>query len=141
MSGVTGFAHVGVIVPALAPVRELFAERLRLPVRGPESEPELGVEILWVVVGSTTLEFVAPTRDDSRAAAALARGEGGVHHVAFAVEGLDGLLDELDRAGVAIRDRIPRRGAHGTRISFLDPAASGALVELVEPGIDGDGRH
>jgi methylmalonyl-CoA/ethylmalonyl-CoA epimerase len=137
MSRVTGFAHVGVIVPELGPVAELFGRRLGLRVRGPEPEPELGLEVLWVTAGDTTLEFVAPTRDDSRAAAVLARGDGGVHHVALRVEGLDELLDELDGAGVALRDRNPRSGAHGSRVAFLDPdgpGGAGALVELVEGG-------
>jgi methylmalonyl-CoA/ethylmalonyl-CoA epimerase len=133
MSPVTGFAHVGVIVPDLEPVAELFGTRLGLPVRGPEEEPELGLAILWVTAGSTVLEFVAPTRADSRAAAALARGEGGVHHVALEVEGLDEMLEALAADGVAIRDRPPRQGAHGSRVSFLDPSTAGALVELVEP--------
>ena len=132
---VRGLAHVGVIVPELAPVAALFGDRLGLELQGPDEEPELGLAILWVRAGDTTLEFVAPTRPDSRAAKALERGEGGVHHVALAVDGLDGLLAELDGAGVPIRDRAPRRGAHGTRVSFLDPAAAaGARVELVEDG-------
>jgi len=134
MSAVTGFAHVGVIVPKLAPIAELFGDRLGLPVRGPEPEPELGLEVLWVTAGDTTIEFVAPTREDSRAAAVLARGEGGVHHVALRVEGLDGLLEQLAAAGsgVVLRDRTPRAGAHGSRVAFLEPEGSGALVELVE---------
>ncbi len=132
MSGVQGLAHVGIVVEDLGRVAALFAGRLGLEVSGPVPEPELGLEILWVQAGATTLEFVAPTRPDSRAAAALARGEGGVHHVALAVEGLDELLTELDDAGVPILDRPPRQGAHGTRVSFLDPAAIGARVELVE---------
>ena len=33
-----------------------------------------------------------------------------------------------------MRDAVPRTGAHGSRVSFLDPAAAGgALIELVEP--------
>jgi methylmalonyl-CoA/ethylmalonyl-CoA epimerase len=64
---------------------------------------------------------------------AHARGETGVHHVAIEVEGLDSLLDELSAAGVPVRDTTPRPGSHGSRISFLDPAASGgALIELIE---------
>lgn len=130
---VRGLAHVGAVVADLAPVVALFRDRLDLEVRGPEEEPELGLAVLWVQAGATTLEFVAPTRPDSRAAKALERGEGGVHHIALAVDGLDELLGELDAAGIAIRDRTPRAGAHGSRVSFLDPsAASGALVELVE---------
>jgi methylmalonyl-CoA/ethylmalonyl-CoA epimerase len=79
------------------------------------------------------LEFVCPAREDSRAAAAVARGEVGVHHIALEVEGLDELVGRLSEAGVPVRDTAPRPGSHGSRISFLDPAASGgALIELME---------
>jgi methylmalonyl-CoA/ethylmalonyl-CoA epimerase len=131
---VNGLAHVGILLPELDRALELLRDRLGLSVRGPEEEPELGVRILWVTVGTTVLELVAPARADSRAAAAIARGEAGVHHVALAVDDLDVLLGSLSSAGVPLRDRTPRRGAHESRVSFLDPAASGgALIELVEP--------
>jgi methylmalonyl-CoA/ethylmalonyl-CoA epimerase len=131
--GVRGFAHVGIIVPELDTAATLFGDRLGVEVQGPEDEPELGLKILWVRVGGVLLEFVAPAREDSRAAAAVARGDTGVHHVAIEVEGLDSLLDELIAAGVPVRDTSPRRGSHGSRISFLDPAATGgALIELME---------
>jgi methylmalonyl-CoA/ethylmalonyl-CoA epimerase len=131
---VSGLAHVGILLPELDPAVQLLRDRLGLEVRGPEEDAELGVRIAWVTAGTTTLELVAPAREDSRAAAAIARGEAGVHHVALAVDDLDGVLAGLAAAGVPLRDRTPRRGAHQSRVSFLDPAASGgALIELVEP--------
>ena len=134
-AGVRGCAHVGILLPDLDRAVELFRDRLGLEVRGPEEDQELGLRILWVTAGSTMLELVAPAREDSRAAAAIARGEAGVHHVALEVEGLDELLAGLGAAGVPLRDATPRQGAHGSRVSFIDPSASGgALVELVEPG-------
>jgi methylmalonyl-CoA/ethylmalonyl-CoA epimerase len=130
---IRGLAHVGILVSDLEPALALFT-RLGCAVTGPELDEDLGLRLLWVDVGGATLELVAPARDDSRAAAALARGEGGVHHVALEVADVEGALAELDAAGVPIRDRVPRRGAHGSRVSFLEPtAAGGALIELVEP--------
>jgi methylmalonyl-CoA epimerase len=130
---VQGFAHVGIIVPELDTATALFRDRLGIEVDDPQDEPELGLKILWVRVGGVLLEFVAPATPGSRAAAAVARGEVGVHHIALAVDGLDELLDDLSAGGVPVRDTIPRRGSHGSRISFLDPAASGgALIELME---------
>jgi methylmalonyl-CoA/ethylmalonyl-CoA epimerase len=130
---VRGLAHVGILVPDVAPAAELFA-RMGCAVTGPERDDELGLWLLWVDVGDATLEFVAPARDDSRAAAALARGEGGVHHVALQVGDVAASVAELIAAGTPVRDATPRRGAHGSRVSFLDPeAAGGALIELVEP--------
>ena len=135
--GLRGFAHVGIIVPELDSAAALFRDRLGADVSGPEEEPELGLRILWVRAGGVVLEFVAPARADSRAAAAIARGETGVHHVALEVDGLDDLLADLERAGIPLRDAVPRRGSHGSRISFLDPAAAGgALIELMEHSHD-----
>jgi methylmalonyl-CoA epimerase len=138
-SGVTppaalkGFAHVGIIVPEVETAAKLFSERLDAEVQGPESEEALGLNILWVKVGGVLLEFVAPANEDSRAAAAVKRGETGVHHVAFEVDGLDDVLAGLVDAGVPVRDTTPRPGSHGSRVVFLDPAASGgALIELME---------
>jgi methylmalonyl-CoA/ethylmalonyl-CoA epimerase len=128
-----GFAHVGIIVPEVETAAALFRDRLGAEVRGPESEEELGLTILWVKVGGVLMEFVAPATEDSRAAAAVKRGETGVHHIAFEVDGLDDLLGELIDAGVPVRDTTPRPGSHGSRVVFLDPAASGgALLELME---------
>jgi methylmalonyl-CoA/ethylmalonyl-CoA epimerase len=140
---VTGFAHVGIIVPELESAAALFRDRLGIEVDEPQDEPELGLKILWVRLGGVLLEFVAPATPESRAAVAVARGEVGVHHVALEVEGLDALLAELSAGGVPVRDTTPRPGSHGSRISFLDPAASGgALIELMEPaGHDGAAPH
>ncbi len=130
---VRGLAHVGILVPDVEPARELFT-RMGCAVTGPERDEALGLWLLWVDVGDATLEFVAPARDDSRAAAALARGEGGVHHVALEVPDVAAAVAELTAAGTPVRDTAPRPGAHGSRVSFLDPAAAGgALIELVEP--------
>ena len=135
---VTGFAHVGIIVPELESAAALFRDRLGIEVGEPQDEPELGLKILWVRVGRVLLEFVAPATPESRAAAAVAQGDVGVHHVALEVDGLDELLGELSAGGVPIRDTTPRRGSHASRISFLDPAASGgALIELIEPAQHG----
>jgi len=135
---VVGLAHVGILVPDLEPARRLCV-RLGLAVSEPQEDAELGLRLLWVEVGGTRLEFVAPARPDSRAAAAIDRGEVGVHHVALEVCGLEEALAELRAAGILLRDEEPRPGAHGSRVAFIDPrSAGGALVELVEHG---DGRR
>ncbi|HKX45684.1 MAG TPA: methylmalonyl-CoA epimerase, partial [Planctomycetota bacterium] len=45
-------------------------------------------------------------------------------------------LARLSAAGVRLLDAAPRPGAHGTRVAFLHPSATGGvLTELVEhPG-------
>ena len=95
---VRGLAHVGILVPDVEPARVLFT-RMGCAVTGPERDDELGLWLLWVDVGDATLEFVAPARDDSRAADALARGEAGVHHVALEVADVEAAVAELTAGG------------------------------------------
>ena len=60
-------------------------------------------------------------------------GKGGVHHVAFAVEGLQGQLDEAAEMGIQLIDKQPRKGAEGLNIAFLHPKSThGVLTELCE---------
>jgi len=58
----------------------------------------------------------------------------GLHHLAFAVEGIDAAVEDLRGRGVRLVDSEPRPGGMGTRIAFVHPSAfGGLLVELVEP--------
>ena len=58
----------------------------------------------------------------------------GLHHLAFAVEGIDAAVADLRGRGVRLVDDEPRPGGMGTRIAFVHPSAfGGLLVELVEP--------
>jgi len=60
-----------------------------------------------------------------------------MHHLCLEVEDLDGLLIQLQTAGVELIDQEARPGAHGSRVAFIHPrAAHGVLVELMEPGPD-----
>jgi methylmalonyl-CoA epimerase len=131
---VAGFHHVGILVEDFADVRRVLGDCLGLEISEPEREPDLGIEILWARIGEVELEFIRPLSPDTRAAAALRAGQGGVHHVAFAVDDLDRTLDEVRAAGLATVDPEPRDGSHGSRIAFIAPdAVAGTRIELMEP--------
>jgi methylmalonyl-CoA/ethylmalonyl-CoA epimerase len=126
--------HVGVVVPEFGAVGHVLGTVLGVGLAEPEAYPELGIEVLWAHAGPVPIELIRPLGEDSRAAALLRAGGGGVHHVAFAVDDLDAALEEARAAGVVLRDAVPRPGTHGSRIAFLDPAsAGGTLIELIEP--------
>ncbi|MCD8071973.1 MAG: VOC family protein, partial [Alistipes sp.] len=57
----------------------------------------------------------------------------GVHHVAFAVDGIEEALKEVNSKGVELIDKAPRKGAEGLDIAFLHPKSTfGVLTELCE---------
>ena len=60
-------------------------------------------------------------------------GRGGMHHIAFAVENIEGHLEEAKELGIRLIDQTPRGGAEGLSIAFLHPKSTfGVLTELCE---------
>jgi methylmalonyl-CoA/ethylmalonyl-CoA epimerase len=62
------------------------------------------------------------------------RGRPTLHHVCYVVDDLAATLASLEREGVELVDRAPRRGAEGM-VAFVHPRASGGvLIELIDRG-------
>jgi methylmalonyl-CoA/ethylmalonyl-CoA epimerase len=127
------FHHIGVIVHDLARAAETY----RLLGFGPGQEEEVPaqrVRVLLLPTGETGqfIELFAPTAEGPLTRFLEKRGEG-VHHVAFAVDDIAAVLEQLRQNGVRLVDTTPRAGAHGWSVAFLHPtAAHGVLVELVQ---------
>lgn len=92
---------------------------------------EQGVEVAFLEVpGTTMIELVCPTTDESPIARFLhSRGEA-LHHICFRVSDIEAALAAARTAGVRLIDEVPRDGARGSRIAFIHPQAMGVLVEL-----------
>ena len=57
----------------------------------------------------------------------------GLHHIAFKVGDIDGLLANLEKAGHTLIDTIGRPGGRRSKIGFIHPASlGGLLVHLVQ---------
>ena len=102
---------------------------------GTEVVAEQKVKVAFFSVGESRVELLEPTADDSPVAKFLEKNGEGTHHVAYEVDDLVATLARLKAAGVRLIDEVPRCGAHGTRIAFLHPKASGGvLTELCQGG-------
>ena len=124
--------HIGVAVGSLDTGAKAWAT-LGVAAGPAEEVPAARVRVAFLSVGDTRIELLEPLGDDCPVARFLERRGPGLHHIAFRVEELDGVLARLDRAGVPLVDHRGRPGAHGTRVAFLHPSAlGGVLVELVE---------
>ncbi len=93
-----------------------------------------GVEVAFLEVpGTTTIELLCPTNDESPIVRFLhSRGES-LHHICFRVADIEAALAVARKAGVRMIDDVPRDGARGSRIAFIHPEALGVLVELKQP--------
>ena len=60
------------------------------------------------------------------------RGEG-IHHIALEVDHIENAIGYLITSGVQMIDEIPRTGAEGFRIAFINPKSTpGILIEICQ---------
>jgi methylmalonyl-CoA epimerase len=125
--------HVAIAVPSLDTSLPLFEVIIGAPGSPRERVESQGVDIAWIGTGEVRLELLEPIRADSPVGRFLERKGAGLHHFAYRVADLAETLRTLERSGVELVDREPRVGAHGRRIAFIHPRATGGiLIELVE---------
>jgi len=91
------------------------------------------VKTAFFMVGETKLELLEATSAESPIAKFIEKKGEGIHHIAFAVNGLDAHLRELENNGVELIDKQPRKGAEEMNIAFIHPKSTfGVLTELCE---------
>ncbi len=92
-----------------------------------------GATIAGVKAGESLVELLEPQSDNSPIGKFIAKRGAGIHHICFAVDDLDAMLDKCRQAQVRLIDETPRLGAEGKRIAFLHPSSTGGvLIELSE---------
>ncbi len=126
--------HLGIAVASLDEVIPYYEQLLGTKCYSIEEVVEQKVKTAFFKIGQTKIELLEPTAPDSPIAKFLEKNpRGGVHHVAFCVEGLKVVLDEAAAAGLQLIDKTPRKGAEGLNIAFIHPKSThGVLTELCE---------
>ncbi|HEY0411015.1 MAG TPA: methylmalonyl-CoA epimerase [Candidatus Dormibacteraeota bacterium] len=125
--------HIGVAVPDIEAAIEAYTQLFGVGPSHREVVESDGVETVMFEVGESRIELLGATGPDSKIAGFLAKRGGGVHHVAYGVEDVQGSLDTLAAQGMQLLDTRPRRGAGGKLVGFVHPkAVSGVLTELCQ---------
>jgi methylmalonyl-CoA epimerase len=129
--------HIGVAVEDLDAAIALYEQTYGMPLVHRETVEEQGVEAVLFDVGENHVELLRPLGPDTPVGKFLARKGPGLHHVAYQVTDIEGTLAALRDAGARLIDETPRTGIRSSRVAFLHPAATGAvLTELVQPAED-----
>jgi len=125
--------HIGIAVESLEAALPFFERLLGQAANSKGIVEEQKVRVAVFKLGETRMELLEATGPDSPIARFIAKRGQGLHHVAFTVPNLAEALARLERDGVRLIDREPRRGAGNELIAFLHPSStSGVLIELVE---------
>lgn len=127
----TRIAHIGIAVRALDEILPLYRDILGMPPVALDDAD--GARIAGVTAGESLVELLEAETPDSPIAKFLSKRGPGIHHICFAVDDLDAVLDRCRAAGLRLIDDTPRIGAEGKRIAFIHPASTGGvLLELSE---------
>jgi methylmalonyl-CoA/ethylmalonyl-CoA epimerase len=125
--------HIGIAVQSLEKTLPFYTDVLNLPLLGVEEVDTQKVRVAFLQAGSTKLELLEPTSEDSPIAKFIEKRGEGIHHVALGVESIEGRIIEIKEKGIRMIDDQPRLGAGGASIAFMHPkSASGVLFELCE---------
>lgn len=129
----THIEHIGIAVKNLQEAIKYYENVLGLKCYGIEEVSDQKVRTAFFQVGQTKLELLEATSEESPIAKFIEKKGEGIHHLAFAVEGLKDMLGEVEAKGVQLIDKAPRKGAEGLDIAFLHPKSTlGVLTELCE---------
>jgi len=130
--------HIGIAVKSLEERMPFYRDVLQLPFLGIETVPEQRVRVAMFQCGEAKIELLEPIADDSPIARFIEKRGEGIHHIAFGTDDVSGAISRLRDHDIRMIDERPRMGAHGAKIAFLHPAATGGvLTELCQPGEEG----
>lgn len=131
---ITNIDHLGIAVKNLEESIKYYEEALGLRCEGQEEVASQKVKTAFFAAGDVHIELLEPTSPDSPIAKFLEKNGEGVHHVAFATDGIAGQLKKAADAGVRLIHQTPIDGAANKQVAFLHPKSThGVLTEFCQP--------
>jgi methylmalonyl-CoA/ethylmalonyl-CoA epimerase len=125
--------HIGIAVKDLQQSIEYWEKVFGLKCYAVEEVKDQKVKTAFFMVGQTKIELLESTDPEGPIGKFIEKKGEGVHHLAFAVKGIEGALEEVESKGIQLIDKTPRKGAEGLHIGFLHPKSTmGVLTELCE---------
>ncbi len=120
--------HIGIAVSSLAQQIPFYRDVLGFEEMGTEEVKEQKVRVAMFKIGDIKIELLEPTSDDSPIAKFIEKKGDGIHHIAYESDGIVQDIQDFEEKGMQLLDKVPRQGAHGTRIAFLHPKSSGRVL-------------
>lgn len=130
---ITHIEHIGIAVSNLTEAIAYYEGVLGLKCYNIEEVADQKVKTAFFMVGQTKIELLESTDPEGPIGAFIEKKGPGIHHMAFAVKGIEEALSEAAGKGVRLIDTAPRKGAEGLDIAFLHPKSTmSVLTELCE---------
>lgn len=125
--------HIGIAVKDLNESIRFYEDVLGLKCYAIEEVKDQKVKTAFFMLGQTKIELLESTDSEGPIGKFIEKKGEGVHHIAYAVEGIENALAVMEEKGIKLIDQKPRKGAEGLDIAFLHPKSTGGvLTELCE---------
>lgn len=125
--------HIGIAVKNLEEAISYYENVLGLSCYAIEEVADQKVKTAFFKIGQTKIELLESTDPEGPIAKFIDKRGPGIHHLAFATQGIEQALEEAAQHGIQLIDAKPRKGAEGLDIAFLHPKSTfGVLTELCE---------
>ena len=129
----THIEHIGIAVKSLEESIPYYENVLGLKCYAVEEVADQRVKTAFFMVGQTKIELLESTDPEGPIGKFIEKKGPGVHHIAFAVDDVQIMLDHAAEQGIQLIDKAPRKGAEGLEIAFLHPKSTlGVLTELCQ---------
>jgi methylmalonyl-CoA/ethylmalonyl-CoA epimerase len=130
---ITQIHHIGIAVKSLQENIPFYRDVLKLEFLGTEQVPEQKVQVAMFRTGEVNIELLEPIAPDSPVAQFIDKRGEGIHHIAYQTDDLEKTIEFMADKGIEMIDKIPRSGAHDTKIAFIHPRSSKKILsELCE---------
>jgi methylmalonyl-CoA/ethylmalonyl-CoA epimerase len=127
----THIEHLGIAVKNLEESIPYYENLLGTKCYNVEEVKDQRVKTAFFLVGQTKIELLESTDPEGPIGKFLEKKGEGIHHIAFAVENTSAALEEAESMGLALIDKVSRKGAEGMNIGFLHPKSTrGILIEF-----------
>jgi methylmalonyl-CoA/ethylmalonyl-CoA epimerase len=127
----THIEHLGIAVKSLEESIPYYENLLGTKCYNVEEVKDQHVKTAFFLVGQTKIELLESTDSEGPIGKFLEKKGEGIHHLALAVENVNDALAEAETQGLALIDKVARKGAEGMSIGFLHPKSThGVLIEF-----------
>ncbi len=125
--------HIGIAVNNLDDAIEYYENTLGLKCYAIEEVVDQKVKTAFLKIGQTKIELLESTDPNGPIGKFIEKRGQGIHHIAFATNNIEDALTNVEKKGVRLIDKTPRKGAEGLDIAFLHPKSTfGVLTELCQ---------
>ena len=132
MAKIKKINHIAIAVKDIDSSLNFWRDALGLQVDHIEDVPSQKSKVVFMPVGDSEVELVNPTSEDTGVAKFIEERGGGMHHLCFEVDDIEGMLNELKEKGIRLINETALE-LPGRKMAFIHPkSTNGVLVELYQ---------